>query len=379
MDRYFTHLTILVVILVMSAIYERPIRYNKLCAVEDGSASFYLGPITPWLIVFGYLSLLAGMRSGMNDTGLYIHSFNNASPSWEALGNSLHGNIKWIGESSLTILFKMFISQDYHVWFLTWAVIESCLFVNVLRRESVSFLDACFFFFASHLYWNYFSMLRQWMAVAITFWGIRYLCNGKVWKYIFICLIAAVFHFSAIAMIPLFFLVQGKPWKGKQTAIITIFSVGLLFLSPLMSSLENITEGTVYDYAIQAMNAGNGSSIIRAIIAAVPVVLAFAARKDMDSTDPVIDVCVNMSLLNLLLNILASFTSGLFVIRFSIYTSIYNAILFPYLLNVSYRYRNRKVLKLLFYVFYFVFYIYQLNYSNAWIYKSDILTFLTNY
>lgn len=185
--------------------WEKKIRYRKLCCVYQGTPYAYRGPIAPWVLVFGYLALLSGMRSGMNDTSVYISSFLNAPSSWDAFVSSLRGDIRYSGTNAIEILFKMFISEDYHIWFLAWAVVESCLFVNVLRRESVSFLDACFYFFTSTLYYNYFSMMRQWMAVAILFWGARYLRDDKMIKYFLVCLAAAVFHTSALIMIPVYF------------------------------------------------------------------------------------------------------------------------------------------------------------------------------
>lgn len=375
-SKYFPHFSILLVILLASMLWEKRIRYRKIYNIYQGTPYAYRGSIAPWFIVFGYLALLSGMRSGMNDTSVYISSFVNAPSSLDALLNSLRGDIRYSGTNAITILFKMFISDDYHAWFLSWAIVESCLFVNVLRRESVSFQDACFFFFTSTLYYNYFSMMRQWMAVAIMFWGSRYLRDDKMVKYFLICAIAAVFHPSALIMIPAYFLVKGKAWGGKQLTMIAAFSVVMLFLNPVLSSLEAATEGTTYDYVFSTMNSGSGSSIVRAFIAAVPVVLAFVSRNRLNT--PMMNISVNMSVINLLLNILASFTSGLFVIRLSTYMNVYNAILYPYLLNVAFA-KNKSLIKMGFYIAYLAFYIYQMSYSGAWGYVSDVLLWLSNY
>lgn len=374
MSIYFAHLSILFVILIASAIYERPIKYNKLWAVEDGSASYYLGPVAPWVLAFGYLAFLAGMRSAMNDTTTYVYLFNTTEASWDAVIHSLSNDIRYSGTEILTSLFKMFFSKNYHVWFLTWAIIESILIVNVLRRETVSFMDACFFFFASTLYYNYFTMMRQWMAVAITFWGFRYLRSGSMMKYFLVCIIAAAFHPSALIMLPLYFMVTGKAWQGKQMMVIAGFVLGLLFLSPLLSVMGDIAEGTTYDYVFSTMSQGTGSSILRGVIAAVPVWLAFVQRNDID--DPTINICVNMSLINMMLSIFAAFTSGMYIIRVSTYMSMYNIILYPYLLNVTSK--NKQFLKIGFYIFYFAFFVYQANYMGMWEYNSDVLTWMTN-
>lgn len=375
MMTYLPHFTILIVILLCAGIYENKIKYNKLYFEQYEGKYLYKGPLTPWLLVFGYLALLAGMRSGMNDTSVYIASFNNTEASWETLRLAFGQDIKYAGTTVLTVLFKMFISDNYHTWFLTWAIVESCLLVNVLRREAVSFLDACFFFFASTLYYNYFSMMRQWMAVAISFWGCRYLRDDKMIKYFVTCLIAALFHTSAVVMIPVFFLVRGRPWDQKQNIFIALFAIAMLFLNPLLATLETIAEGSAYDYAISTMGNGSGSSIIRAFIAAVPVYFAYTERENIE--DPMINVCVNVSLVNLLLNFLASFTSGLYVIRLATYMSVYNTILFPYLLNRTSW--NKSSVKAAFYTLYLALYIYQNNHMGSWGYKSDILTWLTNY
>ncbi len=372
----FAHFSILAVILFAAVIWERPIKYNKICDVYEGTPYFYRSPLMPWLLVFGYLAILSGYRSAMNDTTTYIYSFNNTEATWEALRRTFTEDIKYIGTDFIQTLFKMFISQNYHVWFLTWAVIESCLFINVLRREAVSFLDACFFFFASTTYLYYFSMMRQWMAVAILFWGSRYLRNNQMTKYFIVCIIAGVFHTSALVMIPIYFVVTGKPWKGKQIGFILLFSVSLVFLSPVLSALETVTEGSAYDYVVTTMRGNTGSSIVRAFIATVPVILSFSYRNQID--DPMINICVNMSLVDLMLNILASVTSGLYVVRLAAYVNVYDIILYPYLLNATSG-KNKNLIKIAFYVLFMAFYFYQMTYSDLFRYRSDVLTWLSNY
>ena len=160
------HFSILLLILIVSAFYEHQFRANKLRAIANGGVSSdYLGSIIPWLIVFGYITFLAGMRTSVNDTVEYRESFVSLVPSWNAVWDIVHSNIKDKGFSVLAILFKLYVSSDYHAWFLFVAFIESILFLSVLRRESVSFLDSCFLLFASTIYFNYFSMMRQWLAI----------------------------------------------------------------------------------------------------------------------------------------------------------------------------------------------------------------------
>lgn len=359
------------VILVTCLIFEKKNKsYALFCSAENVP---FKTQLVPWILIFGYITFLAAMRTNANDTYAYIDSFNSLEASWESFLNQISfiNDGKDRAFDAVGILFKMFISDNYHWWFALFAVIESVAFVYILRRYSVSVFDACFFFFCSTLYYNYFSMMRQWFATAIIFFASRFIENKKFLKYLLFCLIAAQFHASAYLMIPVYFIVRGRSWSRKQFFIIGIFAVIILFLNPLLDTMEESFSDTTYNYAISAMNSNEGSSIVRVFIAAVPVVLSYIYKK---RTNPhMINICVNMSLLNLLLNAFAFFTSGLYVIRLATYFGIFNVILYPYLLNVSLKGKNRMMIKILFYVIYFVFYIYQMKHQGSFRYGSDIL------
>lgn len=374
----FTHFTILIVICLVSLFYEKQLKTNKLkCLENGGTSSDYKGSMIPWLIAFGYVAILAGMRSGMNDTSVYIHAFNETKGSWGSIQDCFDDDIKYIAWKILMNLFKIFVSSNYHDFFLFIAVLEAIIFSYVLKKETISFFDSLYFFFCSTLYYNNFSMMRQWLAISITFLGYKFLKEENFIKYGIVCLVAGLFHPSAFILIPLYFVVVGKAWTKKQNIIIGLFVVLIMFLNPILSSMSESMEGTTYDYVIETMNSHQGSSIIRAFIALVPVSLAFIYRDKI--TDPMINVCVNCSLINYLLNVLASFTSGLYVIRLSNYVGVYNLILYPYLLNMALDNKNKNMIKIAFYCIYMIFFIYQTSKMGAWGYKSDVLTFLSNY
>ena len=54
--------------------------------------------------------------------------------------------------------------------------------------------------------------------------------------------------------------------------------------------------------------------------------------------------------------------------------NLYNVILYPYLLNVALKDdKNQGVIKPAFYIFFFMFYFYEMHNSNAFGYYSDII------
>lgn len=367
------HFSILAVMMVCALIWERPIKSRKLRCIYYGERYDYKSTLTPWLIVFGYIAFLAAMRSSMNDTYVYRDSFMSAPGTWDSVAQILSGSGKDKGFGIAANLFKMFISDNYHMWFALFAVIESCIFISVLRRESVSFWDTCFVLFSTTLYYNYFSMMRQWFAVLLLFGGARLIKERKTVSYILLCIFAAQFHNSAYFFIPVYFLVTGRAWSTKQNLIIVGAVFGMMFLGPILDAMEGALEGTTYDYVLAAMNSNSGSSILRPIIAVVPVAIAYIYRDWLDRSNKMINICINMSLMNFLLNLLAAFTSGLYVIRLATYTAVYNLILYPYLLNVVVEKRNRGILKAGFFILYLFFFYYQMSHQASWVYSSDIL------
>ena len=146
--------SILGVIFITCFIFEKKNKKYALASIAKNEP--FKTQLFPWLIIFGYIAFLAAMRTNANDTGAYIRSFDALITSWQAFWNQVSsaGEGKDWAFDAVNILFKMFISDNYHWWFALYAVIESLAFIYILRRYAVSILDACFFFFCSTLYYN---------------------------------------------------------------------------------------------------------------------------------------------------------------------------------------------------------------------------------
>lgn len=362
------HFSILGVILAVSYFYERRFTRRKL------NNPFYIMPVWPWLIIFGYITFLAAMRSGMNDTPIYISSFNGTVTGYQAIKDAIISDIdiKYWFMNVVQAVFKTFISVDYHIWFLFLAIIQTICFVHVFRRECYGIFIPCFFFFASSLYYNYFSMLRQWTALAIVFGAFEFLKKRQWIKYILCCVLAGLLHPSAFICIIFAFLSTGEPWHLRQNLIIAASAVGIVLLNPILSMLS--AGDSTYDYAIQTMQGNTGSSPVRILISAVPVLLSLYCRKFLDREDDRgLDICVNMSTLYCILTVVASMTSGLYVMRLAAYLEPYNVILYSYLLRKGLKGRDRRYFVIAFCVIYLLYYYYAMSHMGSWDYLSDVL------
>ena len=78
MMKYIPHFTILFVAMLVAPFCSTYIRQMNEHSLEEKGQP-WMSPRMPWFIFFGYIALLAGMRSGMNDTSVYISSYRNGA------------------------------------------------------------------------------------------------------------------------------------------------------------------------------------------------------------------------------------------------------------------------------------------------------------
>ena len=129
-----------------------------------------------------------------------------------------------------------------------------------------------------------------------------------------------------------------------------------------MNVLETAVQGTQYSESIAFWD-DDGSNPIRVLFNAVPTIFAFIARKRIDEADdPVINISVNMSIISTTLWLISMVTSGIHMGRLPIYVSMYNYLLFPYL--IKYCFENistAKLVKITTILVYLVYYYYQVH------------------
>lgn len=109
-------------------------------------------------------------------------------------------------------------------------------------------------------YNNSMNNVRQWVAVAIVFYGVRYCFEKKFTKYVFTIIAAAGFHVSAAFMLPMYFIVsrkdsnnieahEGKILSKTKRNLICIALLALIVISQFAISIfESIGLGYYIPY-----------------------------------------------------------------------------------------------------------------------------------
>jgi len=253
------------------------------------------------------------------------------------------------GYSLLIAFSKSLGIVNFQQFRVVLALLQSLPLILIYRKYSEDYVYSIFLFIAHMIYDGWMmNGMRQFLAACIIFAALPFLLQRRQTVFaLLIVLLATTVHKSAIVMIPVLLLVQFKPWE-KLTVIMMIgFSIVLYFY---VHHSDWVSE--------ESLQQATGSNPLRIVVSAIPVVIAFVGRKQIAvANNQLVNVCVNMSIVTMIMYTIASLTSGIMTGRLPGYTLIFNFILFPYLLNRVFNEKISTNLRLsitLFYIAYFI-------------------------
>lgn len=337
-------LWVFLIYLVYSMTHKEEIKltdYNIQQGIQKKIPLFYA------VLVFGYFIFWIGMRSGIADTFQYISTYKLISADFSTAWSQIEWDGKNPGFDLFNALFKCFISQDYHWWLMTIAIVCGVCLVIVFRKYSVNYFMSCFLFMTMITYTWMLNGMRQFIAVAILFLCCDWIKDGKFIKFLIAVLILSTVHFTCIMMIPIYFVARLKPWSKK--IVLFIFAIILLcvFAEPFFGELDNILSDTGYSGFTEQFAEDDGVNPIRVLFYAIPPLIAFWKRNVLAAyyeKNRMLPIMINMSLITAALYLVGVFTSGILIGRLPIYCEVYNLILMPYLLYVGFNKQERKII-----------------------------------
>lgn len=311
-------------------------------------------------VTFFPIFWLASQGIPQSDTWLYLSMFDD-------LPNTVSGLIQTVaiketgkGFVAFECIIKILFGDNRTAFRTILGLLHSIPFILVCRKYSEDYLLTVFLFVASgcHTGWMM-NGLRQYAAVMIIFAATTLMLNKKYIPVVLLILLASTFHTSALIMLPVVFIVQGKAWNWKTIVILVIAIIAMYAFSTNTGLFDSMLEGTEYAGTEVAMKAAgdDGTNPIRVLVNAVPALLAFLGRKNMqEENNQVVNMCVNMSVITVGVYLISIVTSGIMVGRLPIYMSLYNFILLPYEINHFFTKDSARVLRMLTIGFYMLYY-----------------------
>ena len=304
-------------------------------------------------LLIGFITFWAAIRNGVADTATYIYGYETTNYQMSFL-EAFKSNDK----APLFNVFKLVLKKlgfNYHVYLAIIAIISGiCIAYGIGAYTENVFLSIFIFVASTNCMWM-FNGIRQFLVVSILFASTRLIAEKKLFKFLILVFILYLIHNSCIIMIPIYFILNFKPWS-RQIAIFVIVTMAVVFLFP-QEFIELLDEGCEEYNILQQVEEDDGVNILRVLVAAVPSVLAYIYRKNINEyNNKYVNVWINASVITVGLYTVGVISSGVFVGRLPIYTEIYNVLLLPFLLRKIIPPDTRKILYIACLVFFMLFF-----------------------
>lgn len=170
-------------------------------------------------------------------------------------------------------------------FFLPYLFFIAIIFFYPLCRLAEKYLytmKQLFMFFCVYqvLFYSFFSItgLRQTIATVATFYGVKYILERKLWRFVLVLFIASFIHKSIFLFLPFYFIAHLP--KSKTLLLGTICSLPLVFgfARPIAVLLATYSGSQHYMmYAESDMDTGGAASFLMFIVGAS--ILTFLAKK----------------------------------------------------------------------------------------------------
>lgn len=330
---------------------------EQVTRVSVGFTIFAMIPLIYWTIT---------RPLSFGDSDAYVRMFAALPNTLSELPSYIAGVNKDKGFSVLSILIKCVVGERYELFFAVIALIQGLSVALVFRKYSSNFVLALFLFVTTtdYLSWMH-NGVRQFTAVALIFAATELMLNKKYVSLIAVILLASTIHGSALLMIPIVFIVQGRAWNRKTFLAIIAFAVAIMFVDQFTDLLDTLLTDTQYANVVSDWQAGNddGTNPLRVLVYSIPTILSIIGIKFIKhEKDPVIDLACNMGVLATLFYCLSAVTSGIFIGRLPIFCSMYaTGILLPWELDNIFTEQSSRLLKLGMIVCFLAFYYYQVH------------------
>lgn len=319
--------------------------------------------VMPAILLLVPLILWCSTRSiYMGDTGAYYDRFFAAPTSLSGIPAYSKTLTKDKTFYIVSAIIRCLITNDHRVYFGIIATVQLLCLGMVYRKYSRSFWLSIFLFVAStdYIAWM-FNGTRQFLAATISFTALPFIVKKRYIPSILLVLLASLSHRSALLLLPVIFVVQGDAWNKKTLLIMigTIFTV--VFIGEFTTFLDDMLQDTQYKNVVSDWTKydDDGTNRLRVLVYAVPTILALLFRgKIAEARNPLINVCVNMSIMSTAVYVISMFTSGIFIGRLPIYMSLYNYILLPWEVRHCFKSHMRLVVTLCMCGAYLLFYAY---------------------
>ena len=198
---------------------------------------------------------------------LFHSIIHGGSSNWEP---GIIALVKWIGS---------FSHDSFYFFFATSLITSLFVYKGILKNSEKPWLSLLLFV-VSGLYMDSMNAVRQYIAISIFMYAIKFILQKDFKRYLFWVIIASLFHSSALILIPIYFFCRWKmTWKKRLITAIALIAV-LPVISTLTSSLIANTKYSFYLSGVYGKANPTYSELITSIVFFVIASIFYKRKKD---------------------------------------------------------------------------------------------------
>ena len=307
----------------------------------------------------------AGYRQRFGDTELYRKMFLAGSDRLVDAFQIVIADTKDFGFTAFSIFFKSIFGNSDILFFLVIAIFQMICVIYFFRKYSCNYWISFFLFIISTDYLSWmFNGMRQFIAVALILLATDLLVKKKYGPMIALIVLAVTFHGSALIMLPIMFIVQGRAWNRKTIAFMLISMLMILYVDRFTLLLNEALSDTHYSDMVtnEIWATDNGTNMFRVLVYSVPALVSIVGIPYLRQHDNrMINICVNCSIVTMMIYLLSAVTSGIYIGRLPIYTTLQGYVALPWLLENVFEKKSIRMVTLIMLGAYLAFFYFQMH------------------
>ncbi|WP_161568719.1 EpsG family protein [Exiguobacterium sp. SH1S21] len=240
--------------------------------------------IPSFLLLFIVSAFRGDFTTDYKNYSMLFHSYNRYSFTEVFQANFYQEN----GYIFLNKLIGLFTSNDFYLLiFITFIILYG--FFHQFSKYSAYIWLSVLMFTTIGAYYTSFNTMRHILAVAIVFFGSKFLYERNLFKYCIVIIIASLFHRSALIMIVFYFILNFK-FNIKNLTIILLGSIAtMLSLNTILEFIQR-TSYSVYTPDAYGMT---GLSFTNAVLPIAILIFSLFYHKKIDLNNTIQKIWIN--------------------------------------------------------------------------------------
>ena len=271
---------------ILAVVYKE---YGRRYALNRRDGDYRKSLIAAVMSVVPFIAV-AGFRYDVGTDYLYTYV-----PKFKEIANGQDSYFEW-GFFLLNKVIQLY-TLDYFWLFLICAAITYIIVFDCIYRYLKDPAFGIFLFVTTTSYFVSLNTTRQYIAIAVFLWAVRYIKRKEFWKYAIAIVLGSLFHSSILIMLPLYCLCKLKFRPLVGFAVVGVsFAITSLLRGLLTSLFANQRYGDYFNSSYDSQETAVRFLLINAAVLLIGALCARTAVGKSEDDDETMNIYLQIQL-----------------------------------------------------------------------------------